>query len=335
MNHFNRKSLLIIFLSFGLTIAAGYWYSINSQQINVPSFAIPIDCNLGKDCFVMHYVDLDTSSGVVDFSCGRQTYDGHKGTDFGVSDLQAMNAGVPVLAAADGKVLRVRDGIADRLVSDEAIEKQVAGQECGNGLVIDLGNGWETQYCHLKQGSIQVRSGDEVKQGKVLGMVGASGLASFPHVHLSIRHQGKVIDPFVGEDVASANCKTKPNSLWQESLNYVPTGLIRAGFSSQPPTQTQLWSGQYKGDRLSANSPALIFWVHTYGVLQNDREHWQLITPDGETVIDRQNPLDKPYRSWVSYVGKRQFNSGTWQGKYELIRDNKAIFSVERKVMVE
>ncbi len=342
MNVFGRKSLLIVILSFCLTIIAGYWYSSQSQvssslvgQSDVPSFAIPIDCNLGQDCFVMHYVDIDSSPKAVDFNCGRQTYDGHKGTDFGISSLKVMNAGVSVLAAAEGTVLRVRDGVIDRLVSDRITQKQVAGQECGNGLVIDHGNGWETQYCHLKQGSIQVEPDTKVEQGEVLGMVGSSGLASFPHVHLSIRHQGEIVDPFVGEEaVAQANCKTRRNSLWQESLDYVPTGLIRAGFSTQQPKQTELWQGKYQNNQLSINSPALIFWVHAYGVLKGDREHWQLISPDGDMVIDRENNLDTPYRSWVSYVGKRKLSAGTWQGKYELIRHNQPVFSIEREIQL-
>lgn len=342
MSVFGKKSLLIILLSFCLTIIAGCWYSNQSgsasdtsQMSDVPSFAIPIDCNLGQDCFVMHYVDIDTSAKAVDFNCGRQTYDGHKGTDFGISSLQGMNAGVSVVAAAEGTVLRVRDGVIDRLVSDRVAQEQVTGQECGNGLVIDHGNGWETQYCHLKQGSIQVEPNTKVEQGAVLGMVGSSGLASFPHVHLSIRHQGEIVDPFMGEEaVSQANCKIERNSLWQESLDYVPTGLIRAGFSSQPPQQTELWQGKYQNSQLSINSPALIFWVHAYGVLKGDREHWQLITPDGDMVIDRENDLDKPYRSWVSYVGKRKLSAGTWQGKYELIRDNLPVLSIEREILV-
>ena len=336
-----RRRLLIVILSCCLTIIAGCWYSSQSgqssstaQQSDAPSFAIPIDCNLGKDCFIMHYVDIDSSPKAVDFNCGRQTYNGHKGTDFGISDLQAMNAGVPVLAAAEGTVLRVRDGIVDRLVSDLAAKEQVVGQECGNGLVIDHGNGWETQYCHLQQGSLQVEPNTQVDRGAVLGMVGSSGLASFPHVHLSIRHRGEIVDPFVGEVVSQAECKIERNSLWQESLDYVPTGLIRAGFSSQPPEQTQLWQGKYQDSELSSDSAALIFWVHSYGVLQGDREQWQLITPDGDIVVDRENNLDRSYRSWVSYVGTRKLATGTWRGKYELIRDNRPIFVVQREILV-
>ena len=295
---------------------------------------MPIECNLQKDCFIMHYVDRDPSSGSIDFGCGRQTYDGHKGTDFAIADLEVMRKGVPVLAAAAGTVLRVRDGISDVLVDTVAEKQAVAGKECGNGVVIAHDDGWETQYCHLRNESIVVKPGTKVEQGTVLGMVGTSGLASFPHVHLQVRHQDTVIDPFGGVSNSSGCDINKKQSLWQESLAYTPTGLIRAGFSQEPPTQTQLWSGSYQDTQLSDNIPAILFWVHAYGVLQGDVEKWQLISPRGELVIDRNNTLDKSYRSWVSYSGTRKIIPGTWQGQYQLWRDNKLIFEVQKNTIV-
>jgi hypothetical protein len=340
---FRKKNILIIILSLSLTVVFGCWHSSQSQQqdtstntiFHAPSFVFPIDCNLGEDCFIMHYVDNDVSPEAADFNCGRQTYDGHQGTDFGISDLEVMKTNMPVIAATEGKVLRIRDGIVDRLVEEQTEKNRVAGQECGNGVVIDSGNGWETQYCHLKQGSVVVKPGTEVKQGTVLGMVGASGLASFPHVHLTIRYQGQVVDPFSGELITDGGCQLEDRSLWKESLSYVPTGLIRAGFSPKPPTQPELWQGQYKATELVLNSPALVFWVHSYGVLQGDVEKWQLTAPDGTKAIASENIVDKSYRSWVSYVGKRQLMPGTWQGKYELIRQDSSIFTVERSVVVK
>ena len=350
---FNKKTLLIIILSISLTVVFGCWNSSQSnnksgmgfarapriaQTSTAPSFALPIKCDLGKDCFIMHYVDDEPSPEAVDFNCGRQTYDGHDGIDFGISDLQIMNTGVPVVAAAAGTVLRVRDGVADKLVADQTDKEQVAGQECGNGMVIDHGNGWETQYCHLKQNSVKVKPNTKVEPGTVLGMVGASGLASFPHVHFTVRYQGEVIDPFVGEGITEAGCKinkNEQNSLWQQSLNYVPTGLIRSGFSTKPPEQSELWQGEYQDSQLAIDSPALIFWVHTYGVLKGDLEKWKLIAPDGEVVINQENNLDKPYRSWVSYVGKRQIASGTWRGEYESIRGGRSVLAINREVLVD
>ena len=336
-----RKNLAVILLSLSLTIIVGCFVTPSHSQLdnqqtsnNTPIFNLPIDCNLGQDCFIMHYVDREPSPEAVDFNCGRQTYDGHKGTDFGISDLETMKAGVTVLAAAEGTVLRVRDGILDKLVTNQSDRQVIEGQECGNGLVIDHNNGWETQYCHLRNGSVAVKPGAKVKPGTVIGMVGSSGLASFPHVHLTIRHQGEVIDPFVGDD-PSTGCNIQRNPLWQQSLEYVPTGLIRAGFAPQPPNQTELWQGKYTDSQLSANISALVFWVHAYGVLQGDVEQWQLIDSSGQTVIQQEQNLEKPYRSWVSYVGKRNITPGTWQGQYQLIRNGNPIFTVKREIEIK
>jgi murein DD-endopeptidase len=86
-----------------------------TPSASAPRLGLPIDCELDRDCYILHYVDRDPDPNQeIDYNCGRQTYDGHKGTDFGIPDEQAMAQGVAVLASADGTVLRVRDGQPDR-----------------------------------------------------------------------------------------------------------------------------------------------------------------------------------------------------------------------------
>ena len=308
--------------------------AIAQSATKTPSLELPVNCDLGRDCFIMHYVDLDPSETAVDFDCGRQTYDGHKGTDFAIDNLQVMARGIPVIAAASGRVLRIRDGIQDRLVETPSQQQAVAGEECGNGVVIDLGEGWETQYCHLREGSVVVKPNTDVRQRDVLGMAGASGLASFPHVYFSIRYQGEIVDPFVGISETSG-CNQELNPLWSQTLAYTPTGSIDAGFSTSPPSQTQLWQGLAKNEPLTTSSPALIFWVHSYGILENDREKWQLIAPDGTVAVERENVIERPFRSWLSYVGKRNLTSGLWRGEYQLWRNGSLIFQADREVVVE
>lgn len=345
-----KKSLTIVWLGLCLAIFIGCNSSTNSRtQIattqtsttnlsSAPRLAIPIGCTLGQDCFIMHYVDRDESKQAVDFDCGRQTYDGHTGVDFAISDWQVMTKGIPVQAAAPGKVLRVRDGVADRLVSQPSDKEAVNNTECGNGLVIDHGGGWETQYCHLRRGSLIVKPGMQVQKGTVVGMVGASGLASFPHVHLTVRYRNQIIDPFVGVN-ASAGCTVKRQPLWESTIDYVPTGLIRAGFATKPPSQTELWQGKFSSHQFSQKSEALIFWVQAYGVQQGDLERFKLIAPNSQTVIEKENLLKQPYRSWVSYVGKRNSRppllTGQWRGQYQLLRGKRLVINVEQELQVQ
>lgn len=302
-------------------------------------FAIPIDCTLGQDCFIMHYHDLDPSPAEVDFGCGRQTYDGHDGTDFAIPDEAAMAKGVAVKAVAAGKVLRVRDGEPDRRVVDQTTKDAVEDKECGNGVVIDHGNGWETQYCHLRNGSIVAQPGTEVEKGAVLGMVGESGLASFPHVHLSVRYQGKTVDPFSGFET-DKGCQIEKTSLWEKPLGYVPTGLIRAGFAPESPNMDDIWKGRFSETTLSKDSPALLFWVQTYGILQGDIQQMKLTDPNGNLIAEDKRELEKSNRVWLSFVGRknnpqRPLIPGMWKADYQLFREGELLVDVKRNLQLE
>ncbi len=320
----------------GTTAAKSPAPTIVASADNLPRFGLPIDCSLGKDCYIMHYLDRDPTPAAVDFGCGRQTYDGHNGTDFGISDERVMARGVAVKAAAAGKVLRVRDGVADRRVADQTSKDQVEGIECGNGIVIDHGNGWETQYCHLRKGSVAVKPNMQVEKGTVLGMVGSSGLASFPHVHLSVRYQGQVVDPYVGPD-AGEGCQVERHPLWEEPLAYVPTGLVRAGFSTQPPKLDDLWEGRFSDTVLPSDSPILAFWVQPYGVLKDDVQVMRMLAPDGTAIAESESPIQSSSRVWMSFIGKRNTQQrplvpGVWRGEYQLKRGDRVLLDVKREV---
>ncbi|MDT9339787.1 M23 family metallopeptidase [Trichodesmium erythraeum 21-75] len=308
-----------------------------AQVSNNPKFALPIECKLDKDCFILLYSDRDPSPKELDFGCGRQTYDGHKGTDFAIPDEKIMAQGVAVTAVAPGKVLRTRDGIPDRRIIDTADRDAVKNIECGNGIVIDHGNGWEAQYCHLRNGSVVVKPGTVVKAGTQLGMVGTSGLSSFPHVHLSVRYQGEIVDPFVGVNVKSG-CNVPRNSIWEEPLSYKPTGIIRSGFATVAPTMDDLWSGKFYDTVLAGNSAALIFWVQIYGVLPGDKEHYQLFAPNGEGVIDNKKEMKSAHKTWMGYVGKRNNSQslpiGKWRGEYSLTRGDQVLVNITKEVQL-
>ena len=181
----NGRSVgLCCFLSF---IAPSGAYGIE--------LGLPIACEIGRTCLIQNHVDHDRSGGASDYQCGALTYDGHNGTDFRVPTLAMQRGGVNVLAVADGQVLRTRDGVADIAMSAPDAPS-VARQACGNGATIAHADGWETQYCHLARGSLRVKPGDRVNMGHPLGQVGLSGKTEFPHVHLTVRLNGEVVDPF-------------------------------------------------------------------------------------------------------------------------------------------
>src|SRR5689334_2100587 len=139
------RPLLAFALFTGLAPAA-------ATQTAPPSLSFPLACTLGKTCEIQHYVDRDPGPGTRDYRCGPQTYEGHSGIDIRLMDMAAQRRGVSVLAAAPGRVVRLRDGVVERVIGQPGAA-DVNSQECGNGVVIDHGGGWETQYCHMAKDS--------------------------------------------------------------------------------------------------------------------------------------------------------------------------------------
>lgn len=94
----------------------------------------------------------------------------HLGTDFDVpkgTPVYAINAGV------------VKNAYLDSIY--------------GNSVIIDHGRGIYSLYLHLD--SMSVKNGDAVQKGEVVGAAGDSGLASAPHLHLSLKVGGVSVDP--------------------------------------------------------------------------------------------------------------------------------------------
>ena len=63
----------------------------------------------------------------------------------------------------------------------------------GNVVVIDHGIGMFSLLAHLSR--IDVKEGDEVEAGEVLGLVGATGRVTGPHLHWALTVQGARVDP--------------------------------------------------------------------------------------------------------------------------------------------
>lgn len=274
----------------------------------------PIDCDLTQGCYIPRYVDVDPSPGATDYACGTLTGDGHKGTDFAVPSRAAMEAGVPVHPAAPGTVRRIRDGEPDTGVSDET-RASIEGKECGNGVVVSHGGGWETQYCHLKNGSIRVEPGQRVGTSAILGEVGLSGKTTFPHVHLSLRKDGAVVDPFAPD--AQAQCGLRADTgLWQKAPPYRPGGLIALGFWDGIPDYAKVRAGTAGAEALPADAPALVVWAFAFGGRPGDKVALTISGPGGE-VISETVALDTSQALYFRAIGRRAPPEGWPAGPYD------------------
>jgi murein DD-endopeptidase MepM/ murein hydrolase activator NlpD len=94
----------------------------------------------------------------------------HAGMDF------SANTGTPVYATGNGRVKK-------------------AGWQSGYGkiIIVDHGFGYETWYAHLNK--YNVRVGQKVIRGEVIGEVGNTGKSTGPHLHYEVHLKGKVMNP--------------------------------------------------------------------------------------------------------------------------------------------
>lgn len=303
----------------------------------------PIDCEVGKTCFIQNYVDLDASDKTLDYRCGSLSYDGHKGTDIRLRNLADMRKGVKVLAATDGKVLGIRDEMPDqnfKLFPRTMVENK----ECGNGVLIEHSSGKHIQYCHMMLGSIGVKAGDRVKSGDVLGNVGLSGMTEFPHLHLEIRNaNGETIDPYVGE-VTKATCGKATQNLWKpsirKSMDYMPTGLLQSGFTDRVPTLDAVREGKHRMKQIAPDAQAMVFWAEMFGIQKGDEIRSTLIDPSGVNVADYSQVLDKNKAAYFQMTGKRRseslWKSGTYTAKLTVRRktDTTSWLEIDREYEV-
>jgi len=95
--------------------------------------------------------------------------------------------GLPVYSTGDGRVAGLHDGDPDNRRFDvtELAKRETAYG--GNYVVVDHQNGEYSWFGHLKQGSVKVKLGQRVRQGELIGQIGASGSSLFPHLHYELR----------------------------------------------------------------------------------------------------------------------------------------------------
>ncbi len=300
---------------------------------DAPQLSLPIDCKVGISCFIQHYVDVDPGSGIKDYKCGAAAYNKHSGTDFRVRTLEDVKRGVRVLAAAPGTVSIVRDQLTDRIVRTAKDGIAVQNVFCGNAVVLDHGDGWETRYCHMQKGSIQVRKGQKVKRGQPLGLVGFSGFAQFPHVHLGVTKDGKKVDPFTGTESPEGCEANEAKGLWRADvrpqLNYRRGQLLAAGFSAGRVSKDSVIWRLPDNAEIASNSKALVSYAWLINVQEGDRVFTQLTGPKGIIASQTSKPMKRHRSQYVQYTGKQRPKGGWEAGLYvsemSLIRDGKRV----------
>lgn len=319
-----RPALLALFLA-----AAPAWAAEGP-----PPLGLPLDCAPGGTCWVMNYPDADPGPAARDFTCRPRSYDRHDGTDIALRDVAAQRAGVNVLAAAAGKVISARDGEPDGLwMAGRSAEVKAGGKECGNRVAIAHGDGWVTDYCHLRQGSVMVKPGDVVTAGQPIGQVGLSGMTAFPHAHMALMHfdpgskTGAPVDPFTQADL-KAGCGRPEKQAWAAPMPYQPVSLYAAGFAPMVPDGDAIKNDASTPARLPRDSAGLVLWGTLFGAAPGDRVTLRVAAPDGHVLIENTQMIDRD-QAWrmVALERKRpggQWPAGTYHGTVTLERGGMA-----------
>ncbi|NLP03872.1 MAG: peptidoglycan DD-metalloendopeptidase family protein [Fibrobacter sp.] len=135
-----------------------------------------------KGCWA-HAVDF-----VVQDSEGRA----FKGAGKALEDYYSYNK--PVLSPVNGKVVEVWNECADNVIG--TVDEQ---NNWGNFVIIYSDWGYYVEISHLLKGSINVRAGEYVIQGQIIGRCGNSGYSPQPHIHIQCQqlpHTGAPTIPF-------------------------------------------------------------------------------------------------------------------------------------------
>jgi murein DD-endopeptidase MepM/ murein hydrolase activator NlpD len=288
----------VFFLSSATTFA-------EQQQ---KAFDFPVDCELGKSCWIVNYVDTDNGPNAIsDHRCGPATYDEHHGTDIALKDIVRAEKGVNVLAAMDGTVLRTRDGMDDEIADPEKREDLLDSKKgCGNGVIINHGKELQSIYCHLKKGSIKVKEKQRVKSGDVLGQIGYSGATEFPHLHFGVFNDGKTIDPFLGMTTDQECSESTTEDLWGNRPAYTLNQLFASGFKSHAPDFDALKIDTHSETEFSVNLEAFVFWAAFYNLEKHTQVEMKILDPSNSEFAYQTFTIESYKARYYYFVGKQR-----------------------------
>jgi hypothetical protein len=276
---------------------------------DVPFLGMPLDCVLGETCVIEYYPDVDPSPTATDYRCGAKSRDGHSGTDFALLTFEQMQDGVPVIAAADGRVEAIRNAVPDQPYVPGS---DLNGQECGNAVRINHGNGYQTTYCHMRLGSVRVSPGQRVLAGQVLGEVGLSGKTNFPHLHLTVTQGSAVVDPFAPDQTNA--CNESVETLWRQTPDYVDAGMFSAGISDAVPDIEDVQTGEARRAALT-RTDSIVLYGHAFNGNRGDTMDMTLIGPLGQ-VFEHTARLETASAELFRAFGSRPPSTGWPIGNY-------------------
>jgi murein DD-endopeptidase MepM/ murein hydrolase activator NlpD len=98
-----------------------------------------------------------------------------------------------VMRLHTGIDLVAKEGISVVAAEEGVIVKAQMADSWGNIIIVRHDGIYSTSYSHMK--SMDVKEGDKVKKGQLIGLVGHTGLSTKDHLHFELHKNGVAIDP--------------------------------------------------------------------------------------------------------------------------------------------
>ncbi len=250
---------------------------------------------------------------VLDYNGGTRTYDGHHGTDYGLSPFvwNKLDAGeVQVIAAAAGTIA------AKANVDPTDHNCNVSSNDAWNYVALTHADGRMTVYGHMRYNSLTAKViGQTVAQGEYLGTAASSGNSSGPHLHFEVRAASfstEWIDPYSGPN-------SQPGSLWANQRPYFDSAINRLATHSAPPSTPDVCKPTTMNMQDSFTTPSTVYFYAYYRDYQGGLvTQFNVFRPDGSVFQSWQDiPSDSTFFSVANRARAFAFSAndpaGTWR----------------------
>jgi len=265
----------------------------------------------GRDLFLNNFTDLDPTSGIRDWDCTGQTYDGHRGYDSLIRSFREQAIGVPIFAVLDGRVVSAHDGEPDMNTTLNDVP--------ANYVVLDHGGGYYALYWHMKRGSVAVHLNQTVTMGTQLGLTGSSGYSNWPHLHFESQKDGQWFEP------AAGRCRSGA-SFWKAQppvprAFYIADAYLTRGDVPADSKLTLLLDNVARTSMFVAGFQRVSMRLDYRNLPGGSTWRLRLIHPNGSTVIDTSGSWGNQvlYRvGWGTFWIEDNLTPGIWRMRVDV-----------------
>jgi len=161
-----------------------------------------------------------------------------------VDVVKKTNQLANIIAHSDGEVVWVQTGMKNN-------QGSTGNASYGNAVKIKHNNGYYTLYAHLNR--VDVKVGQEVKQGQVIGFMGNSGNAYGAHLHFEVRNEKDVRinpTPYIDSDLPKSAVKNENSAV--KSAEEIAKEVIAGKWGNGDDRKNRLTSSGYNYSEIQA-----------------------------------------------------------------------------------